>query len=111
MVEFEIDTIQQDADSLRRPGNSILDPTPNKAPMETIPTPPFVFGAKSQKQLLTACNIVRYYETTGRSITTANISWNMVIKNFEAQWKALKEQKKGDDPDVPKITNALPLIK
>ena len=32
------------------------------------------------------------------------------IKNFEAQWKALKEQKKGDKTDVPNITNALPVI-
>ena len=86
-------------------------PTPNAAPSGTIPTPPFVFGAKSQKQLLAACDIVRYYETAGRGITTANISWNMVINNFEAQWKALRERKGGDGPDVPNITNALPVIK
>ena len=34
-----------------------------------------------------------------------------MIKNFEAQWKALKELKKVDEPDVPKITKSLPLIK
>ena len=34
-----------------------------------------------------------------------------MIKNFEAQWKAIKEIKKGDNPDVPNITKALPVIK
>ena len=34
-----------------------------------------------------------------------------MTKNFEAQWKALKEQKKINDPDVPKIIKALPVIK
>ena len=34
------------------------------------------------------------------------------MKNFEAQWKALKERKKNEDsPDVPKITKALPIMK
>ena len=34
-----------------------------------------------------------------------------MIKNFEAQWKSLKQRKKGDKPDAPKITNDLPVIK
>jgi hypothetical protein len=34
-----------------------------------------------------------------------------VIKNFIEQWKALKDRKTGDIPDVPKITKALPIIK
>ena len=33
------------------------------------------------------------------------------MSNFEIQWKALKERKDEDDPDVPKITKALPIIK
>jgi hypothetical protein len=77
----------------------------------TIPTPPFIFGAKSQKRLLAACDIVRYYEETGRPLTAANIQWNTVIKNFGEQWKALKDRKAGDSPEVPKITKALPVIK
>ena len=66
----------------------ILDPTPNAAPRAKIPTSPFFFKAKPQKRLLTACEIVQYYDTTGRGITTSNILWNTVINNFEAQWKA-----------------------
>ena len=33
------------------------------------------------------------------------------MSNFEIQWKALKDRKDEDDPDVPKITKALPIIK
>ena len=33
------------------------------------------------------------------------------MSNFEIQRKALKERKDEDDPDVPKITKALPIIK
>ena len=33
------------------------------------------------------------------------------MSNFEIQWKALKERKDEDGPDVPKITKALPIIK
>ena len=33
------------------------------------------------------------------------------MSNFEIQWKALKERKVEDDPEVPKITKALPIIK
>jgi hypothetical protein len=111
LIDFDKDTLQQVADNLRRPGGRIQDPTPGAAEGATIPTPPFVFGAKSQKRLLAACNIVRYYEETGRPLTTANIQWNTVIKNFIEQWKALKDRKKGDIPEVPKITKALPIIK
>ena len=99
------------ADNLRKPGGRIPDPNPNAAPGATIPTPAFTFGAKSQKRLTVACDLVRYYQTVGRELTSANIQWNHVMSNFEIQWKALKEKKDEDDPDVPTITKALPIIK
>jgi hypothetical protein len=111
LIDFDKDTLQQVADNLRRPGGRIQDPTPGAVLGATIPTPPFVFGAKSQKRLLAACDIVRYYEGTGRPLTAGNIQWNTVIKNFGEQWKALKDRKTGDLPEVPKITKALPVIK
>ena len=58
-----------------------------------------------------ACNLIRYYQTVGRDLTASNIQWNQVMSNFEIQWKALKERKDEDDPEVPKITKALPIIK
>ena len=36
---------------------------------------------------------------------------NTIMKNFEIQWKVLKERKVDDSPDVPKISMALPVIK
>mgnify|MGYP000426590370 FL=1 len=58
LIDFDKDTLQQVADNLHRPGGRIPDPTPNAVAGATIPTPPFVFGAKSQKRLLAACDIV-----------------------------------------------------
>ena len=58
-----------------------------------------------------ACDLIRYYQTVGSDHTAANIQWNQVMSNFEIQWKALKDRKDEDDPDVPKITKALPIIK
>ena len=111
LADFEIDSLQQLADNLRQPGGRIADPDPNAPAGATIPTPAFTYGAKSQKRLTVACDLIRYYQTVGRDLTAANIQWNQAMNNFEIQWKALKERKDEDDPDVPKITKALPIIK
>ena len=101
LADFEKQELQQLADNLRKPGGRIPDPNPNAAPGATIPMPAFTFGAKSQKRLTVACDLVRYYQTVGRDLTSANIQWNQVMSNFEIQWKALKEKKDEDDPDRP----------
>ena len=111
LADFEKQELHQLADNLRKPGGRIADPNPNAAPGATIPTPAFTFGAKSQKRLTVACDLVRYYQTVGRELTSANIQRNHVMSNFEIQWKALKEKKDEDDPDGPTITKALPIIK
>ena len=76
-----------------------------------IPAPAFIFGAKSQARLSVACDLVRYYETTGRDLTAVNMRWTQVGKNFDIQWKPLKARKDEDDPEVPKITRSVPIIK
>ena len=111
LADFDKESLQQLADNLRKPGGRIPDPDPNAAEGATIPTPAFTYGAKSQKRLTVACDLIRYYQTVGRDLTAANIQWNQVMSNFEIQWKALKERKDEDDLDVPKITKALPIIK
>ena len=68
--EFDKDTLQQIADNTRRPGGRVPDPNyvppypmPVPAPVvPTVPTPPFIFCAKSQKFLQVACGLVRFYE-------------------------------------------------
>ena len=111
LADFEKDSLQQLADNLRKPGGRIADPDPNVPAGASIPTPAFTHGAKSQKRLTVACDLIRYYQTVGRGLTAANIQWNQVMSNFEIQWKVLKEWKDEDDHDVPKITKALPTIK
>ena len=72
---------------------------------------PFVFGAKSQHRLTVACELVRYYNTIRSDLSAGNMHWSNVMKNFEIQWKALKERKEADDPDIPKISKSLPIMK
>ena len=109
LADFNKDSLQQLADNLRHPGGHVPDPNPAAQPGSTIPTPPFVFGAKSQRCITVACNLVKYYITVGRDLTAAQ--WNTVMKNFDIQWTALKEKKGDDSPETPKISKALPVIK
>jgi hypothetical protein len=111
LVDFDKATIEQIAANLRRPAGRIPDPNPGAAIGGTIATPPFVFGAKSQQRLVHAANLVRFYTTVGRSITAVNLQWNPTLKNFSEQWKALEDKKKDDEPEVPKINKALPIIR
>ena len=58
-----------------------------------------------------ACELVWYYDIIGRDLSVGNMRWSNVMKNFEIQWKALKECKQADDPKVPKIIKSLPIMK
>jgi predicted DNA-binding WGR domain protein len=111
LADFDKDTIEQIAANLRRPAGRVPDPNPAAAVGATIPTPPFVFGAKSQMRLINSTNLLRYYDSVGRNTTAGNLQWTPVMKNFSEQWKALEDKKGGDEPEVPKITKALPIIK
>ena len=111
LADFDKDSLEQVAESCRRPGGWVPNPHTNAAAGSTIPTPPFVFGAKSLLRMQAACEIIKYYNVTGRTITAANIMWDPVIKDFKDQWKALLDQKKHECAEVPKITKALPVMK
>ena len=73
--------------------------------------PVVVFGVTSQKRLTNACHMVRYYNAVDRPLTAQNMKWNPTGRNFELQWKALNQVKDEDDPDVPKISKSLPIMK
>ena len=92
-------------------GGRVLDPNLVGAAGAMIPTPALIFGVKSQTRVSVACDLVCYYETTGRDLMAANMRWTQVSKNFDIQWKALKAQKDEDSLEVPKITRSLPIIK
>ena len=110
LADFDKDTMAQVAENLRKPNDRVSNPDKGAPAGSTIPRPAYVFGAKSQKRLLEACDLIRYYETTGRPLTAPSIRYN-VIKNFTEQWKALKARNEEDPPDVPKITRTLPILK
>ena len=73
LADFNKEALQQLADNLRRPGGRVPNPNPGEAAGSTIPTPAFGFGAKSQKSLGIACELVWYYNTVGRDLTAANM--------------------------------------
>ena len=85
LVDFDKDLLQQLADNLRCPGGQVPDPNPGAPAGATIPTPPFIFGAKSQKRIAITCELVRFYATVGWDLTAANLQWNTIMKKFEIQ--------------------------
>ena len=71
----------------------------------------FTFGAKSMMRLIVACDLVRYYDTVARPMTVDNMKWSPVMKNFDFQWKALKDKKEAAEPETPKITKTLTIMR
>ena len=111
LQDFDKECLSQIAETLRRPGGRIPDPNIGAVVGTTIPTPPFVFGAKSQMRLRVACDLIRYYITTSRPLTAANIQWDPVMSRFKELWSALKDRRKAKDPETPKISKGLPIIR
>ncbi|KAL3927725.1 MAG: hypothetical protein SGBAC_012965, partial [Bacillariaceae sp.] len=73
--------------------------------------PVVLFGAKSQKRLTVACNAVKYYEAIGQPLTARMMMWTPVLRNFEVQYATLLALKDQDEPDTPRISKALPIMK
>ena len=81
LQNFDKDSLKDVANNLRNTGGRIPHPDPNSQENETISTPPFVFGVNSQKRMLEACELVRFYDTIKRPITTTNLLHRPVIRN------------------------------
>ena len=60
LIEFDKTSLTQLAETLRKSGKRIPNPDANTPEGGTIPCPPYIFGAKSQKRLLKACEIMRF---------------------------------------------------
>ena len=111
LEEHDEKTIKRLADALLRLVRKVPDPDPEAEPDATVSTPLYEFGSTSFSRLVVACDLVRYYVTTGRDLTPANMQWNQVMKNFEVEWKDLKTHQKETARDPPVISKALPIIK
>ena len=71
-----------------------------------------IIGAKSQKRLTEAAELVRFYNEIGREIETGTMDYETVVRDFTKQWAALKDMKDSQkDNEVPKISKSLPVIK
>ena len=108
LSEFDKSSISLIANNLRRPGGRVVDPND---PGSTIPTPPFIIGAKSQQRLNIACSMIRFYDMIGRDLTASNLQYTPIMSNFKDLWKAICDRKDAGDPDTPAISKALPIMK
>ena len=100
LEEFNKESLDEVVKNLRSPPGRVPNPDPGAPAGSTIPTPPFVIGARSLMRLKVATDIVRYYTNTGRVLTLQNMRWDPTMKSFDEAWKALKERKDGDAPEV-----------
>jgi hypothetical protein len=60
LSDFDKESLQLLADNFRRPGGRAPDPNPKAAPGTTTTIPAFVFGAKSNKRILVATDLIKY---------------------------------------------------
>ena len=111
LKEFDKEAMARIDGNLRKPGDRIPNPDPGAQAGSTIPRPPYILSAKSQKRLLEAGELMRFYDAIGRDLTNTNIVFDTVIADFTDQWKALVGKKKETSQEVPKISKELPILK
>eukprot|EP00957_Ditylum_brightwellii_P023030 1738087-Ditylum_brightwellii.AAC.1 len=94
LAEFNKDIWKQVAENLKHPGswmkNTVKEANQNHA---TVPQTPYLFGARTQKRLLKASKLMRYYKMVGCRVTVSNTVYKTIIKSFTNQWANLKDQK------------------
>ena len=73
LQDFDKDSLKDFANNLRNPGGRFPNPDPNAQANMNILNTTFIFGAKSQKKMLEACVLVRFYKTIKRPITAMNL--------------------------------------
>ena len=108
LVDFDDNAIKMVAGNMRKPVGDMEDPD---NPVDCILITPKHLGAKAVLRLQAAAKLFTFYEDIGRDLTVANVTWK-VIKAFKIENDAFKRRAKDDDePDVPKISKSLPILK
>lgn len=79
-------------------------------PGQLIEQEPFIISARSLLRLQVAAVAVEYYAGTARTLTVQSIAWPR-LKNFEEEYKAIKDEKENGDADPPKITKQVNVVK
>eukprot|EP00957_Ditylum_brightwellii_P024169 1822176-Ditylum_brightwellii.AAC.1 len=100
LAEFSKDNLKKDAENLKCPGGWIknLDKVHGNNNPSTIPQTLYPFGVRTQKRLLEASELTRYYITVSRHLTVANTTYATVIRSFTNQWASLKDRKRQTQP-------------
>eukprot|EP00957_Ditylum_brightwellii_P066665 5059135-Ditylum_brightwellii.AAC.1 len=99
-------------ENLKRPGGQMKNPDKKKDNdnPSTVPPTLYLFGARTQKRLLEASELTKYYATVGCHLTVSNTVYKTIIRSFTDQWAGLKDRKCQTQPVVPKITGELPIM-
>ena len=108
LEDFTEDDLKQVAQNLRKPAGMMADPN---NPNVQIPQAPYVLGAKSLKRLKIAAIAVSYYSMINRPLTPQNVHYENCLIDFYEQWENLLKKGEDNEPDTPRITRTLPIIK
>eukprot|EP00957_Ditylum_brightwellii_P180533 13752328-Ditylum_brightwellii.AAC.1 len=111
LAEFSKDIWKQDEENLKCPGGRMKNPDRKVNQSHAkVPQNLYLFGERTQKRLLEASKLMRYYKMVGCHVTVLNTVYKTVIKSFTNQWASLKDQKQQTQPMVPKSTGELPVM-
>ena len=59
----------------------------------------------SVRRLIVAANAAKYYISIGRTMTTGNMHYNNVLRNFKIEWDAYESLEDQDEPTIPKVND------
>ena len=102
LPDFSKDDIEAVARNFDRPGRVV------NGAGNLVNQAAYVFPIKSQKRLLIAVELARFYEQTNRVVTPEMMMWP-VMKNFKIQMDALKETTAPQD--IAPIKSGVPITK
>eukprot|EP00957_Ditylum_brightwellii_P148379 11296599-Ditylum_brightwellii.AAC.1 len=112
LAEFSKEIWKQVAENLKCLGGQMknLEKKKDNNNPSTIPQTLYLFGVRTQKRLLKASELKRYYEMVGHRLTVLNTVYKTVIRSFTNQWASLKDCKRQTQPMVSNITGELPIM-
>lgn len=114
LAEFNDEDFKQMVYNLAHPPATVVPADPAAVPpvlAHTIPTDPYILGAKSLRRLKIAAKAIRYYQSVQRATDSSNMHYVRVLSKFELQWEAIIAKGKEDEPDVPKVTKNLAITR
>ena len=75
------------------------------------PIPPCIIPARCALRLKIASIAYKYYIDTARTVTSVNMHYTNVLRDFYTEWEAIKQQSKEDKPTVPSLSKNMTPVK